>query len=415
MAFFARVPQTPATELDQNQGSVPPVSEHTVLSTEEGQNGDSDALRERPQETGQGQLQAEQYGLLRGATPERDSPHQPSKKHPDTFNIPQNSQPVKRYSIWPVPVTMFGLVLLGFAIAIGHHLCYNYLDGKPVTKYSQAWILRLATGAAFIVKVMFTVAVSTALSQVTWFTLRRRYFKIGVVDKMFTSQSDPLSFFSRELLTAAPLTLTMAALTWALGVIAVLAPSTLSVSFITQSSGKQCQVPVFGAGSVSSLTVWQQQPGGNRTPYGGPSLMMLKIAERTMMGAPAEFPPPCGQNCSYSISFLGPAMGCDYQSVDLAKAVLGKDALLDNKNGATFSYYVSVRDTQHQGMLWVQYVEHLDYNERPAILLCATFNATYNVDVNFRLGRPSFNTTISNLTKAEIVNWGNGFHVFACL
>lgn len=90
---------------------------------------------------------------------------------------------------------MIGLLLLGVLIGIGHHLCYNFLNGKPVGRYSQGWILRIATGAAFIVKVAFEISVGIAISQFQWYAFRRRSFKIGSLDKVFTLQSDLLSFF----------------------------------------------------------------------------------------------------------------------------------------------------------------------------------------------------------------------------
>lgn len=65
---------------------------------------------------------------------------------------------------------MFGLLLLGILAGIGHHLCYSFLDSKPVARYSPGWILRVATGTAFIVKTAFAIFVGIAISEFQWYT-----------------------------------------------------------------------------------------------------------------------------------------------------------------------------------------------------------------------------------------------------
>jgi hypothetical protein len=333
-----------------------------------------------------------------------------AKKYTDLHYVPsEDPSPALGYSNWPIPATMFGLILLGIVIGIGHHLCYNYLNGKPVANYSQAWILRVATGAAFLVKVIFAISVGIALSQVKWFTVRRRHFKIGSLDKMFTLESSLLSFFSRDL-CAAPLVLLMAALLWSFGIISILTPSTLSVTYTTHTLSRPCKVPIFGAGSPSSLTVWQQAPGGNRTPYGGPAPSMSKIAAKTIVGGtPVEFASPCGQNCSYSTSFMGPAMSCETQSFKLGQAVLGPGVVHDIEHGDFFYYYASP-DAQYKSMIWVLSNQKESHDVRPDILLCGTWNTTYNVNVTFSAGIPTFKTTIGDLSETEKVDWGESFN-----
>ncbi|KAJ5436852.1 hypothetical protein N7445_007737 [Penicillium cf. griseofulvum] len=381
----------------------------SIATSEGNQNREvSPVSRERSREPKQRQQQTEQLETVDNM--KNGAVDQSAKKYTDPHNIPsEDPNPTLEYSKWPVPATMFGLILLGIVIGIGHHLCYNYLNGKPVANYSQAWILRIATGAAFLVKVIFAISVGIALSQVKWFTLRRRHFKIGSLDKMFTLESSLLSFFSRDLL-AAPLVLIMAALLWSFGIISILTPSTLSVTYTTHTLSRTCKVPIFGVGSPSSLTVWQQAPGGTRTPYGGPAPSMNKIAAKTIVGgSPMDFSSPCGQNCSYSTSFMGPAMSCDTQSFELGRAVLGPGVVHDIEHGDFFYYYASP-DDQYKSMLWVLSNQMNSPDGQPQILLCSTSNTTYNVNVTFSAGIPTFRTAIGNLTEAEMVDWGESFN-----
>lgn len=331
---------------------------------------------------------------------------------PEKKTIPKKSDRTVKYPKWRIPTVMFGLLLVGILIGIGHHLCYSFLDGKPVARYSQGWILRVATGAAFVVKAAFAISVGVAISQFQWYTFRRRSFKIGALDKVFTLQSNLLSFVSKDLIVGAPLILVMAALTWALGLISILAPSTLVVTTKTFSSEQPCQVPAFGIGSQSSLTVWEQASGGDRTPYGGPSPLMTKIAAQSMVGgSPTSFSSPCGQNCTYSTSFLGPAMSCDNESFALAQAVLGSGVVHTN-DGAEFSYYNAVSDTEHASMLWILQDQE-PTSADPLVLLCSTWNTTYDVNVTFKSGIPTYSTVTGNLTDAELVDWGRNFETAA--
>ncbi|OQD98050.1 hypothetical protein PENSOL_c010G03914 [Penicillium solitum] len=395
MALITPVYPRRSCEPDQNEPS-----DHycqSVSSSEGSQIGeDSPVLCERPRESEQGQQQTERHEIVDNSL-ENGPVDQSAKKYTDPQRVPsEGSNPTLAYSKWRVPAAMFGLVLLGILIGIGHHLCYNYLNGKPVANYSQTWILRIATGAAFLVKVILALSVGIALSHVKWFFLRRRHFKIGSLDKMFTLQSSLLSFFSRDLL-AAPLVLIMAAL------------FTLTVTYTTRSSVRPCKVPVFGVGSASSLTVWEQAPGGGRTQYGGPAPLMAKIAAKTIVGGtPMDFSSPCGQNCSYSTSFMGPAMSCDTQPFGVGRAVLGPDTVHDSGH-SDFFYYYAVPDNQYQSMLWVLRNKNDSPNALPEILLCSTSNTTYNVNVTFNAGTPKFITAIGNLTKAEMVDWGESF------
>ncbi|KAL2817972.1 hypothetical protein BDW59DRAFT_165679 [Aspergillus cavernicola] len=402
MAFLTRPTPSPPNDGTDNLPLQRLVHRSSISSCDESQN-EGTQLRRLESQDGEAQSPVEQAERLETGR-EQGSPEQENK-----INLEKNKD-IDTISIWNIPLTMVGLLLLGLIIGVGHHLCYNYLDGKPVARYSQAWILRIATGAAFIVKMVFAIAVGIALSQVTWFTLRQKYFKIGTIDKIFTLQTDLLSFLSRDLL-AAPLILIMAAVTWIFGIITILVPSTLSITFATRSSVNPCEVPVFGTGSPSSLTVWQAAPGGSRTPYGGPSPLMSKMTAKTIVGdVPIGFPSPCGRNCSYSVTFPGPAMSCDEQPFEIAQAVLGNDTAPDNQNGATFTYYSAVADKQHEEILWVLFGLNEYYNEVPTALSCSTRNTTYSVNVTFGNGIPTSSVTTGNLTQADNVDWGAQFN-----
>lgn len=105
---------------------------------------------------------------------------------------------------------------------------------------------------------------------------------------------------------------------------------------------------------------------------------------------------------------MGPAMSCDTQPFGVGRAVLGPDTVHDSGH-SDFFYYYAVPDNQYQSMLWVLRNKNDSPNALPEILLCSTSNTTYNVNVTFNAGTPKFITAIGNLTKAEMVDWGESF------
>jgi hypothetical protein len=60
---------------------------------------------------------------------------EPSQKKTTSRN---SNLTVASIFIWRAPAAMIGLLLLGVLIGIGHHLCYNFLNGKPVGRYPKA-------------------------------------------------------------------------------------------------------------------------------------------------------------------------------------------------------------------------------------------------------------------------------------
>lgn len=87
---------------------------------------------------------------------------------------------------WLKPTLMIGWLLLGAAVALGHHLYFLRVDGRVVqSKDEQEWYSRIGTGLAFLTKTLLTAASTIAYVQLLWRTLRTEAVSIGGVDALF--------------------------------------------------------------------------------------------------------------------------------------------------------------------------------------------------------------------------------------
>jgi hypothetical protein len=70
---------------------------------------------------------------------------------------------------------MTGSLVSGLALAISHHLFYNYLNNRIVqSQNQQEWFLRIGTGMAFLTRALLSAAVGIAYTQILWRTLRSK-------------------------------------------------------------------------------------------------------------------------------------------------------------------------------------------------------------------------------------------------
>ena len=210
------------------------------------------------------------------------------------------------------------LVMLGLVLAVGHHSAFGYLNGKPVSAYSQIWIYRLSNGNALIVRMCWTLVVGLVFQHTLWQSFRRHYLKIRSIDKLLDLRSNLLGFLSIECFQCAPVAVALATISWLLSALPVIVPGTLFVQ--VQSDGFHqiipCTVPIFGRGGQLSVEIPYQEP--NETPHhdfifrGYQTPQIQKLVSDVVLGnGVAFFSSPCGPNCSYELLISGPGLDCE--------------------------------------------------------------------------------------------------------
>ena len=109
------------------------------------------------------------------------------------------------------------------ALAIGHHLFYAQINGARVneTYPSQLWIVRIATGMAFLVKTLFVISAGIAYTQYQWLTTRSQPFKIRQIDALSSILANPLGFCETRAWLHFPALTLLAGITWSVNEILV--------------------------------------------------------------------------------------------------------------------------------------------------------------------------------------------------
>ncbi|KAJ4031899.1 hypothetical protein NW761_012955 [Fusarium oxysporum] len=208
------------------------------------------------------------------------------------------------------PVLMTGSLFLGLLLAIGHHLYYHYLDGRIIkSQNQQEWFLRVGTGIAFLARALLSAAVGFAYTQILWRTLRSKSVTIEGVNSLFGVLHDAWDFTTWELWTAAPALAVVAIIAWALPLIAVITPATLTVQVSDHPNVTvvDAPIPLLYYDNMLNFAQFTGVGGvGYYAPSSYVSRVLLSVASLgSILTIPAPFP-----NSSYSVDFYGPSISC---------------------------------------------------------------------------------------------------------
>lgn len=113
---------------------------------------------------------------------------------------------------WVTPAMIAALFVAGVIAAVGHHLFYAHLDGKPAA--DQLKMIRYGTALAFFVKSTLVGTVIMCYRQRIWHTFRTRPLTINAIDGLFSATEDPTQFWNWEMIRNGKLATFMAACSW---------------------------------------------------------------------------------------------------------------------------------------------------------------------------------------------------------
>ncbi|EKJ72312.1 hypothetical protein FPSE_07541 [Fusarium pseudograminearum CS3096] len=234
------------------------------------------------------------------------------------------------------PTLMTGSLLLGLLVALAHHFYYLYLDMRIVKSQSQQqWYLRAGTGLAFLVRAFLSAAVSTAYTQVLWRTLRSRPITIRGVNSLFDVIHNPFEFFTWDLWSAAPLLAVVAVVAWALPLVAVITPATLTVTVSSTANitTLHMPIPIPDYAKVDTFGGWA---GKIIVPSTYVSRLLLSVASQgSILAIPAPFP-----NSSYALNFHGPTLSCKVTTNKTFSTQINK--AIQDSDGSIFAKKVFV-------------------------------------------------------------------------
>lgn len=115
---------------------------------------------------------------------------------------------------WHDSWNMYLFFLFGLLCAIGHHIFYTVLDGRPSGTDNQITMLRYGTVLAYASKAGLAAAAISALKQRVWTTVRTRLMSAAAIDALFSATEDILSMFNWEFLGEAKTAAALAFFVW---------------------------------------------------------------------------------------------------------------------------------------------------------------------------------------------------------
>ncbi|PKK42204.1 hypothetical protein CI102_14753 [Trichoderma harzianum] len=235
---------------------------------------------------------------------------------------------------WVIPRargTMVFMLILGSALAAGHHIFYQSLDRKPppntiyglqgfpVSLTGQQMNLAAGAAFAFLVKAVLGSAVFTSAEQATWRTMRTKALKLAVIDNLSTATTNLWSMVDLRLWRTSFDTMLLAAIYWLIPIVSFIAPATLTVEWTGVPSTFTYMVPRIDFTSLNFANIPTQEGAALAWEYSNPQYSVLEaVAASITEGHILPIPSP-HQNATWLLEFPGPALSC--QSIEMGSTL----------------------------------------------------------------------------------------------
>lgn len=314
---------------------------------------------------------------------------------------------------WKTPLLMVCLLVLAAATAIGQHCFYNYLNLKQVANVAipQTWVIRVGNGFAFLFKSLLVAAIGIAFYQRFWYSSQRVALQLKSVDAIFGVLKDPFKFFNVDLVLRTKVLFILALIAWILPITAIFAPGALTgltpvrapLTFVFNPQTTEtttANVPVLALGRDVGLF---QTSSGPTFQGGSVGFKRFNLGVFST-GQMANWPSPCGSNCSYTVSFPGPALSCVPGNPNGTNAPI----LLDNQiiYNATAAYPGTLNTTTGPFVGPSGFLVTVRKNGTlaPNVINCTLYNATYRTTVQYTNGSATVGvqTTLGQVIPSSI-------------
>ncbi|KAI1333632.1 hypothetical protein F5Y15DRAFT_338359 [Xylariaceae sp. FL0016] len=242
-----------------------------------------------------------------------------------------------RWWTWRPVWTMYLFFLLGIACAVGHHVFYSTLNGRPA--HDQLSMLRYGAVLAFATKAALVASVLVAFKQRLWNTVRSKLLSLHALDSLFAATEDLSAMFNAEVYKRAKVAMLLAVFVWLTPLMIILTSNTLTVEPALRVDDTTClgiRTLNFSKEEVeewryptridslvgTSVSLWNSTSTDIASPdwfdyYTGASDQFVQVATHAAF---MQQPIPqtnanieiCGSgwNCTYVVNFAAPALKC---------------------------------------------------------------------------------------------------------
>ncbi len=202
---------------------------------------------------------------------------------------------------------MAAYLLIGLGLILLHHFFFSYLNKKsidskiaelPSLLRDQNAVALIGTTIAHGVRATLSTAVGIAFAQIFWKTLQSRSYTIQQIDTLVRCGQSPFNPSAFRAVTASFFIFVVSCIASAMALVVIVVPGSLTIGTGPSPPAKPCTVPTV--------------PDVMESRYETVDLLFEPLAE--ILTSNTNLPPfidiECDSECSYNISFVGPAFGC---------------------------------------------------------------------------------------------------------
>ncbi|BAE64006.1 unnamed protein product [Aspergillus oryzae RIB40] len=343
---------------------------------------------------------------------------------------------------WKTTLILCGSFSLALALAVTHALVFHYLDGKLENDPnipSQTHVTAASTIVANIIGFCIRICLAAAFTQYFWHLVRASPMRLETLEFLYTMRGSPTSFFSMTVLQKGWLLAIITMVLWAVPIAMSFPSSSMTVRSTTMTHEvPQTQVPGMDLSETwgGNTTImkddelalfvsnnWREE---NDTDYvevlraepltlAGMGIqikpVMYQLATQTIVnGEPRTMSSPCGLNCSYKISFVGPYLSCNNTDFDKVSPPLNRSAVVlyalesnwtvtPDADSSFASTLKSFEMKNAEVYNWVRNdstnTVQLEYTSH--VLTCSPRRAKYHVVQRFHNGEQSSTVTVGDV------------------
>ncbi|KAK5701737.1 hypothetical protein LTR97_004555 [Elasticomyces elasticus] len=232
---------------------------------------------------------------------------------------------------WLAPTIMLASFTCGVLLAVGHHIFYASLRGKPIPTEpyrpfrgasfpQQQFNTSVGTAFAFFIRIFLSIAAGTAYTQIFWSSIKgvkKQSPTLAELDWASAGLQNVFGVFNLKHGRGYPMLVVMAIIFWCVPIATIFTPGTLSVESASVRSpwnDSMARVPQYDFATMNlaaPLTNTAAEAGVDDWEYQGPSQPLQHVA-LAVMGGGSILPidPPCRSNMSWSQDVWGPALTC---------------------------------------------------------------------------------------------------------
>ncbi|KAH6962572.1 hypothetical protein BKA56DRAFT_679363 [Ilyonectria sp. MPI-CAGE-AT-0026] len=242
----------------------------------------------------------------------------------------ENSEMRRPWSFGKKILFMFLSLGAGILCALGQHLFYNGLDGKPPPDSSldvwhgvskQKVNIAIGNALAFCTKAFLAVAIAAAHDQISWRAIKNRPAEIGLIDSLFSSRDDWMSALNARMWWHMPFPAFLLFLFWVLQLAPLITPSALTIKTAWLNTTESTRVPQADFTSMNFVSVswtytdiyraldrteWQSTD----LAYEKPQFSVKKAVQGSLISNAVLSIPAPSVNSSWNLDFHGPALKC---------------------------------------------------------------------------------------------------------